>query len=1671
MAASGVVGAGPASLQSLKDSLLSTDQNGEERVEVNQRHLIDKILARYSADNTIFRELLQNSNDAGASAAEIHFKTDPSLRSPPSLRDAFFKKAVANVKTVVYKNNGRPFAGEDWGRLKKIAEGNPDEQKIGFFGVGFYSLFSICEEPFVTSGNECMAFFWKGKRDQLFTKKGPVAQESVSEWTTFYLSLRDPIECPNITDFGRFLATSLTFTRHLKKIEVFIDDDRVLLLDKKSVEPRPLEFPKHLYTLTSPNSIFHLNSISMSKVQLDITVRTNYDKDRGKSGQDAEFSTFMRTCSAKCDVRLNPQMAREMERTTKKKAPPTTEIHIQFSNYDELEGSTTNKTSSPILENLVPTPKEQGRVFIGFATHQSTGCSMNLAGHLIPTVERESIDFVDRTLNIYNQDLLSIGGLLARIVFEDEMSSIGSLYKELTLDEQSELWLQKKAAHAMAAFTFRPSTPSNLVGRIHSLYFTKLCKNPLSVLSTKGVLPVSSVRLPNEKMKDFIKEIPVFPSEVMTNCVELVRELDRNGTVHLVDLGDLLVELEKRVLSADEVKALIKWWIAYRKANAVTGTEMKHLFQLLVITDPANLSSPPKPAADFKFHVNNKIIPPNVPIPENALPMEISKAFSKEELEEAFRYGMRDELTIPEWLNFVTGLTEFQNSPAFVEKIMGVVSRQFGSLQKNVQATIVQILSGKNCIVSRQGLKKPGESYFKNVTLFDDLPIVMFEKGVNDQFLKALGVRDYVDLQIVFSRLADLKWDSDHVQLIKYLTSVQDKLTQNELERLRLTSVFTKEEPQLPSGELKRKRFKAAELYAPSETLRALGVPILDWPGKVKWRNGSDEAKFMLLLGLKTVIPWRELVESAALTSPEIRSKFLAYFIDNWKTYVATGYTGSAVLSPFLPSSKDPTMLYKPSQLFADPTAAVMDFPVLHAELKQHADKFGVREHPTGAQLIAALRQNPPNLENAKSVFGYLAGRQSAFSSSDWVTLQTLKFIPIPVPNATASDGKGPFDLVHPTSVYFGSSSTSMYKDLFTYIDFGNPSNAFLRACGVKDEPSPLDLAEQVVRAPQTFMDQLGFQKYMQVLRTIAANYYMLSKTPIAREMRNSAFLIGLRTEPERGSGADKSDGPETVDGGDGERFRYELAPARDICLIDDTVLNQLFSPLGAPMESLLEEMYGDLGSQWLSKQVTEVTAARGQPIRTQRTTKLQALIHERALLLLYDGQQIRGNKDIVRGAEQTLKTLEVVEVPEIMIERTFRNVTKNQPTTSCIKMDKNSRKYYLFITSQEGEVDYFDVAQALGKIIFVKSRLNDSLLLSTLLSTSLLNLKRKGFPVDRILNLQEAKLKAAAALLEAERQAKLSEARSANSAKTSTSSLPTAAVTPATPERSVAASPPFNDTPPSAVAAAAKQVTGAPGAWPNSPSPKQPGKEDDIYDTVNKFVKQSWLGDFLGIKDAKPKPAEQAPLVPSSSSSVVARPPPPRSTSTNDKSFRAQIPQDDELSADPALMAAKALAEQRYTCAPLAESDLLFAETLDGGMPLYVDGRALEESQQTVAANRKGLADFAAVLRLLGAVFEIEPAAFNVYWDKKGGTVAFNRGRTLFFNLRFYLGLHHDPQRRSGVPAADCFYYWFMVACHELAHNFVGEHNSQHEFYFSSFAENYLTRLTSVLKANGIEP
>ena len=87
-------------------------------VEVNVRMMVERILSRYPNKFAMFREMIQNSNDAGAESIEFRFCTD----------------CHEGRAALVVKDDGGGFSPEAWERLVTIASGNPDANKVGGFG-------------------------------------------------------------------------------------------------------------------------------------------------------------------------------------------------------------------------------------------------------------------------------------------------------------------------------------------------------------------------------------------------------------------------------------------------------------------------------------------------------------------------------------------------------------------------------------------------------------------------------------------------------------------------------------------------------------------------------------------------------------------------------------------------------------------------------------------------------------------------------------------------------------------------------------------------------------------------------------------------------------------------------------------------------------------------------------------------------------------------------------------------------------------------------------------------------------------------------------------------------------------------------------------------------------------------------------------------------------------------------------------------------------------------------------------------------------------------------------------------------------------------------------------------------------------------------------------------
>jgi len=457
----------------------------EERVEVNQRALIDKILARYATAGAVYRELLQNSNDANATASEIYF----TLEDGENI-----------VRSVSYRNNGMPFRPQDWSRLKKIAEGNPDESKIGAFGVGAYSMFSICEQPIVVSGTQALAFVWKG--DALWTRtmdrdqvEKPVDGKPMdTTWTTFMMPSRDPYPLPNLQEFGEFLCSSLTFTKNLNEISVYVNQQCRLHIRKTLIDPpRPIQIPKSAQTTknsettssssssllssiwglaasattaslkmgdksttimkSQPNGLFSLKAptqCAASEQAIAAADPTASATAVNESFLESKYhfqvtldeqsaSMLVRYIVAVVSTHIPAQLEKRMERVTKKKPPSKLQIQMVFSGQqsdvndkDDSSGDSTKKwkrsnKAQRIVHSVSP-PIGAGKIFIGFKTSQTTGLAAHLAAPFVPTVEREAMDLQDPALRQFNLELLELSGRCMRLVLEHGMMMIGLEY-------------------------------------------------------------------------------------------------------------------------------------------------------------------------------------------------------------------------------------------------------------------------------------------------------------------------------------------------------------------------------------------------------------------------------------------------------------------------------------------------------------------------------------------------------------------------------------------------------------------------------------------------------------------------------------------------------------------------------------------------------------------------------------------------------------------------------------------------------------------------------------------------------------------------------------------------------------------------------------------------------------------------------------------------------------------------------------------------------------------------------------------------------------------------------------------------------------------------------------------------------------------------------------------
>jgi len=307
---------------------------------------------------------------------------------------------------------------------------------------------------------------------------------------------------------------------------------------------------------------------------------------------------------------------------------------------------------------------------------------------------------------------------------------------------------------------------------METAFFACATTHPFSIISSDGVRNLSQVHFPNPGFSGFLKRLPLIPEDIVNGAKAMVTALRSREMIKDISFVDVLNELRLRPLSETETVECLKWWIGVTNQGKVYTfkllLERTQLLDALVVS----VSGPPKKtmklsnAQTFLNSSTEAIIPTDGPLPSTMVPTSITSSFDPDVIASVFPWK---QLSIAGWLRYVTDPRvaaanagfDVRYSGRWAERVLTVLVQAWSDLGETAREDVISILSPISCIPTSNGLKVPNQAYFPRVNLFGDLPIVTmpsgaFVAGDLKKVLQSLGVRKYVQLEIIFERSAGL---------------------------------------------------------------------------------------------------------------------------------------------------------------------------------------------------------------------------------------------------------------------------------------------------------------------------------------------------------------------------------------------------------------------------------------------------------------------------------------------------------------------------------------------------------------------------------------------------------------------------------------------------------------------------------------------------------------------------------------------------------------------------------------------------------------------------------------------------------------------------------------------------------------------------------------------------
>ena len=900
----------------------------------------------------------------------------------------------------------------------------------------------------------------------------------------------------------------------------------------------------------------------------------------------------------------------------------------------------------------------------------------------------------------------------------------------------------------------------------------------------------------------------------------------------------------------------------------------------------------------------------------------------------------------------------------------------------------------------------------------------------------------------------------------------------------------------------------------PDSTFRIFPfVRSLQWPSEDDVPERSPNGKFLVSLGVKPLPELFQILRHMTLDlSDDTRYQSLDFVAKRLGSggvyqleYSRLSRPTKATLK-FLPcvstsplSGESKQTLCSVINCYSKPGPGVMGFAILdvHDKSKIYGNLFQCAEEPTPTVVLQQLKflvtlakktlgSAPKGKEKFVfseklvatfyRIFTYMSSRSSEIDST---ALFEEEFIPCLVNEEV--------HWFRPTMVFFKSKSVDENGDitqlLFQVVDF----SPFLASTGVRQEASTRDIFRRMIDTPEAVMMAVKHEKnYRALLRRVAAQPPFRHVTD---EIRNSPFLLAYSISDEK-SAKDVA----TV----------ELAKASDIFVIDNSFFGRMFHVKRAPHESDLEEFYALLGSSYISKVVKKKFDVIGTfEQETASTNILLERIQQRRPLLLSSGNSSRST--LVDRASTILEqnNLEIIQAPALKAIYSFGRSTRTQKITCCVR-PKKFNKNSIVVTM---DFDWFDVGFAIGELILKRCQLEDAFFISSLLEAPLEQLRSRGFPVDRIIKADSPQPQPKLTLKEFSSQSTSTDSNPPDTKVNdgSNSFFPKKETENRHESNSTQRRQTKDDDDkcedddlsilkqiyPGVVESYLRQKL---GQHPTSEKVRSvaeemalhgyPKKEFDTepMDTLKKEERK--VSKLLGSRKLS-KALKSIGGLPNHLKLTGSQP--VSSPATREDS--SVVPEDDAILHNNM----EQMLQNRIHNSPQVdanglkspESFMSIPEGLDHGNTCEVipsqditpfigkNGKSLshngiklfyfrkdQRSKNFMSLYYDAVESFAVVMERLCNVFGLRLTSIAIYHDPSGKTIAFNYGGALYFNFRYFYSLHYAKNvHRRRV----CYSYWYVVTCHELAHNMEGSHNRTHAFYTESYTSLYLPKLFAI--------